>query len=354
MMDVTIHNGDLLAPGLGTIPPSTRVNLVIDPNTPTPLISVTGQIRTPSIILFNAHTNAGKTVAAQCLIYHLLPRFHLVLVYSQNDDSERWHLIQPNPKLRFKSIGDGKELEKFLEKIRVARDEMFDRYTEAGIDTDSFEGFLRYPFGQILIVLDDQAAEQHFHTAHAITTLATRGRHLGITTLVTSQKPTLIMNTLRMNAQYVFFTNPDKPASQMLYKDYGSASLDTVKEFRDLASRFSTNRQMLIYNRFGSNASNRLSDTYMYWRAAPVSKEAWLDLRRSIDEHQRNWLTSFYEKTEPKSLELMKEIDEQLAVERVEFGEELDSDMEIISASEEEIEEEEEEAGSNGIFSFFN
>lgn len=289
---IIVEAGADLPAGFGVIPEGVSMDVITDENIPTPLISVDDQIKTPALFLLLAPSQTGKTTALKNILYLLRPRFKFMIIYSMNDRLESWHRVQTNDDLRFQSFGGGEYVDNLLKLLEVMREKLVNEYREKGIDESDMPVYSKHPVGEFALILDDQASGEHFHTSKVLDRIATTGRHLGMSTFVTSQKPTLISNTMRMNAQYVFMFRPTRSEFTMFRQDFSGGVYDNRK-FLELINRYTINHSILIFNRFGVVNAD-ISSTFLYWRPREISVQEWDELNDYLEIYQDSWLNNFY------------------------------------------------------------
>lgn len=214
--------------------------------------------------------------------------------------------------MRFQHFGDGAFVDSLLRELENERTKIVETYERKGITEDNIPYFAKFPMGEFALILDDQASGQKFHTSQVLENIATTGRHLGMSTFVTTQKPTLISNTLRMNAQYVFMFRPGRSEYEMYRRDFSGPVFDNTV-FLELVMRLTTKHTILIFNRFG-NVEGTISSTFLYWLPRLIEPSEWDELRKGIELYQDDFLFDYYQmdKFSDEQLRIYEEIQEEL------------------------------------------
>ena len=72
----------------------------------------------------------------------------------------------------------------------------------------------------ILLILDDCVSDVNFHTAKAFEKLFTRGRHLKISLMITTQYPYLIPPVARINCDYILVGQLNKQGLKVMSEEF--------------------------------------------------------------------------------------------------------------------------------------
>jgi len=183
-----------------------------------PVICPTSEnIETPSMCLFSAKRNSGKTHLMKHLIYVMAKsgRFNRVIIMSSTAFNGEWNGIIPAKDIHT-------ELDvPLIERLLKSQSEHKEKMIKSK----------RVKPHSILLLVDDMMGISSMHDK-ILTRLACSGRHFNITVFIACQLLSKIPNVIRNNADSIFLLNAtNDKMSKMLFEDASPDGFERLKDF---------------------------------------------------------------------------------------------------------------------------
>lgn len=168
---------------------------------------------------------------------------------------------------------------------------IYDTYTEEWGEEllirlkDANKGTAEKDMKRVLLILDDLVSDFDFHNSKSIETIYSRGRHLGITMVLTTQYLKNVSPLIRSNSDVIMVGQQNKASVSLLCEDFLSGDI-TKPEFIKLYNKNTVNFNFLMIN-CTSTKTGALDEIYAVIKA-PIEREN-LDLRQiNIPETEKN------------------------------------------------------------------
>lgn len=194
--------------------------------------------------VFTARRGAGKTTLIQWMIKHNRSHFREVFVISPSAFSGAWQGIVPESNV----IQNWSEewlmslIKKMMEKNKGKKQK----------DKD---------FTRVLVVLDDVlSSETKAHNSKALNILASRGRHCGISCLLSIHYLTSIAPLHRNMATYILFGVNNQASIEILFDEYNIGDMN-AKQFSKFVRDNTQQYRFLVINCEAAN-TNDPSEVY--------------------------------------------------------------------------------------------
>jgi energy-coupling factor transporter ATP-binding protein EcfA2 len=113
----------------------------------------------------------------------------------------------------------------------------------------------------ILLILDDCVSDVNFHNAKAFEKLFTRGRHLKISLLITTQYPYLIPPVARINCDYILVGQMNKQGLKVMCDEFLMGDI-SPKEFLKMYYNSTNDYGFLIINNNSTSNNNNINSLY--------------------------------------------------------------------------------------------
>ena len=113
----------------------------------------------------------------------------------------------------------------------------------------------------ILLILDDCVSDVNFHSDKAFQKLFTRGRHLKISLLITTQYPYLIPPTARINCDYILVGQMNKQGLKIMVDEFLMGDI-SPKEFLKMYYNSTNEYGFLIINNNSTSNNNNINSLY--------------------------------------------------------------------------------------------
>lgn len=97
----------------------------------------------------------------------------------------------------------------------------------------------------VLLILDDCISDYNFHQSPSLNILATRGRHLNISLIITCQYIFSVPPIFRTNCDYIFAGQMNKRSMDLLYDEFGTTD---KSEFMEIIKNCTKDYYFLIIN----------------------------------------------------------------------------------------------------------
>ena len=154
---------------------------------------------------------------------------------------------------------------------------------------------------KVLLILDDCIADLDFHHSKTLRNFYSRGRHYGVSLLVTTQYLNSLPPLIRNNSDYVFVGQQNRASVELLQQQFQSGDI-TKKEFLDMYYRCTMDYNFLLIN------CNSVKDTDLnsiYGVIKMPEKEMVIDVEPMEEEEIKEkpvtvWGSIFGEKKERK------------------------------------------------------
>lgn len=114
---------------------------------------------------------------------------------------------------------------------------------------------------KILIILDDVVSDTNFHQSPALKKLYTRGRHIGIGIIITTQYLNSLPPVARNNCDWLVAGQMNHASVSLLCEEYLSGSLDK-KDFIKLYNRATKDYGFLVINNTSIKDNDDLNQIY--------------------------------------------------------------------------------------------
>jgi len=113
----------------------------------------------------------------------------------------------------------------------------------------------------ILLVLDDCVSDVNFHSAKAFEKLFTRGRHMKISLMITTQYPYLIPPVARINCDYILVGQLNKQGLKVMSDEFLMGDI-SPKEFLKIYYDSTNDYGFLIINNNSTSNNNNINSLY--------------------------------------------------------------------------------------------
>lgn len=200
------------------------------------------------VVLLTGRRGSGKTTMAVYLYKTYKEYFDEVFLVSYSDFNGEW-AKEGIPKENISNKYSEKWMAQLLTKLSNLNKEK----------TKKSQGFKR-----ILLILDDCCNDVRFHESTSLRQIVGRGRHLGITCILTSQYYKQIPPTARNNSDLIFFMKNNKVSVLMLEEENNNTSL-SKQEFISAVERCTENHGAFVINATSKTTSN-LDEVYGCFR----------------------------------------------------------------------------------------
>ena len=113
----------------------------------------------------------------------------------------------------------------------------------------------------ILLVLDDCVSDVNFHSAKNFEKLFTRGRHLKISLIITTQYPYLIPPVARINTDYILVGQMNKQGLKVMCDEFLMGDIEP-REFMKMYYNATNDYGFLIINNNSTKSNADLNSLY--------------------------------------------------------------------------------------------
>jgi hypothetical protein len=113
----------------------------------------------------------------------------------------------------------------------------------------------------ILLILDDCVSDVNMHTARNFEKIFTRGRHLKISLLITTQYPYLIPPVARINCDYILVGQLNKQGLKVMSDEFLMGDI-SPKEFLKMYYDSTNDYGFLIINNNSTASNNNINSLY--------------------------------------------------------------------------------------------
>jgi hypothetical protein len=144
---------------------------------------------------------------------------------------------------------------------------IFDKYSEDWVEKLIIEmgkinsGKSSEDAKHILLILDDCCSDVKFHQSDSLKKLFTRGRHVKISVIITSQYLYQLPPVARNNADYLLVSQMNKQGLDVLCNDFLMGNISKEK-FIDCYYRNTSNYGFLVISNNASSDNNNLDEIY--------------------------------------------------------------------------------------------
>lgn len=190
---------------------------------------------TDKVILISAMRGSGKSVLTKHLLDTYRDQFNGILVISPSDFNNFYKKDGYNVMLEY----DENVINKIMDKMMK---------TNEGKDKSHKD------FKHFLIVLDDCIADINFNKSPALKKLIIRGRHFGISILITTQYIRSVPPIIRNNTQYYFLGRQNRQSLEIVENELNI--FKDKKEFMKMLRHVGENYTFLIINTDSKNVKD--------------------------------------------------------------------------------------------------
>ena len=113
----------------------------------------------------------------------------------------------------------------------------------------------------ILLILDDCCADTNFHKSKTLKLLASRGRHIKITVMITCQYIYQVPPVIRSNSDYVYVGQMNNQSLKLLTEEFLMGNIDK-KQFVDLYHSNTNDYNFLVINNNSTTDNNDIGNIY--------------------------------------------------------------------------------------------
>ena len=113
----------------------------------------------------------------------------------------------------------------------------------------------------ILLILDDCVSDVNFHTARNFEKIFTRGRHMKISLMITTQYPYLIPPVARINCDYILVGQLNKQGLKVMCDEFLMGDV-SPKEFLKIYYDSTNDYGFLIINNNSTSNNNNINSLY--------------------------------------------------------------------------------------------
>jgi hypothetical protein len=149
----------------------------------------------------------------------------------------------------------------------IPKENIFDHYSEEWVDslikkmTEINSGKSDKESKHILLILDDCCSDSNFHQSKTLKKLATRGRHIKISLMITCQYIYQIPPIIRNNCDYVLCGQMNQQSIQLLTQEFMMGDI-SKKDFLDLYHSNTSDYGFLVINNNSSSDNNNIDTLY--------------------------------------------------------------------------------------------
>jgi hypothetical protein len=149
----------------------------------------------------------------------------------------------------------------------IPPENIFDEYKEEWMDTlmkrltKINSGKKDNESAHILLILDDCVSDINFHASKSFEKIFTRGRHLKISIILTTQYCYLIPPVCRVNCDYILVGQMNKQGLKVMTDEFLMGDI-SPKEFMDMYYRLTNDFGFLIINNNSTKSNNDLNSIY--------------------------------------------------------------------------------------------
>ena len=149
----------------------------------------------------------------------------------------------------------------------VKKENIFDSYNENWVEalikkmTEVNSGKNDDNASHILLILDDCCSDTNFHQSKSIKKLATRGRHIKISVIITCQYIYQISPTIRNNLDFILVSQMNTQGLDLLTSEFLMGTI-SKKEFIDLYHQNTKDYGFFLINNNCTKDNNDLNEIY--------------------------------------------------------------------------------------------
>ena len=208
-----------------------------------------------NVLVLCAKRRSGKSILLRYLVKKSQHHFNKIFVICPTEDINKFY-----------------QKDDFIKKTNI-----FKEYNEEWVDTlmktmgkeneGLTEGIDNDKAKKVLLILDDCGSDANFHNLQSLKKLFTRGRHLFISVIITSQYPNQIPPVGRTNADFVLIGQLNESSVQLISDEY--RRLLTNQEFGDLYEKSTSDFQFLVIN----NNSTKTKDLNLIYKTIKTPQE---------------------------------------------------------------------------------
>ena len=181
------------------------------------------------ITLLTAKRNSGKSYLLKYLVEYEKKHFDKIFIFCPTESINRF----------YKDIVDKKCL--FEDYNEAWTEELISSLTKINADTVEKER------KKVLLIYDDILSDVDFHTSPAMKKIFTRGRHVGLSIICTSQYLYQLPPLCRNNCDYVLAGQMNAQGKNLLCDEFLSGDLDR-KQFINLYNKTTKDYNFFVIN----------------------------------------------------------------------------------------------------------
>lgn len=135
----------------------------------------------------------------------------------------------------------------------VPEKDVFDSYEEEWVEkliatlTKVNSGKPKSEYKRVLLIMDDCIADTNMHASPTLKKLYSRGRHLGVSLVVTTQHLTGISPLMRTNSDFLLAGQMNRASVELLCSEFLSGDIDKA-EFIKMYNRLTSDYGFLVVN----------------------------------------------------------------------------------------------------------
>lgn len=190
-----------------------------------------------------AKRNSGKSVMLRYLVDSCKDKFHKIYVVCPTEQINNFYSTM------------------------VEQNCIFDNWNESWCEalimkmTEKNKGKKKTEIINVLIILDDVVSDTNFHQSNALKKLYTRGRHVGIGVVATTQYLNSLPPVVRNNCDWVIVGQLNHASISLLCEEYLSGDLDK-RDFVKLYNRATKDYNFLLINNTSIKDNDDLNQIY--------------------------------------------------------------------------------------------
>lgn len=100
---------------------------------------------------------------------------------------------------------------------------------------------------KVLLILDDLISDINFHQSKTLKTIYSRGRHIGLSVLVTTQHLYSLSPLIRANSDYIFCSQQNRASVELLQSQFMSGNI-SKQDFLAMYYKYTVDYNFLLIN----------------------------------------------------------------------------------------------------------
>ena len=199
---------------------------------------------TDKAICLCAKRNSGKSILLRYLIK------------THSEDFSKIFVVCPSEPVNhfYKKFIDNKDI--------------FEKYDENWINSlmkklEKINGQIenKESYKRVLLVLDDCCSDVKFHQSDSLKKVFTRGRHLGLSLIITSQYPYHIPPVCRINCDFIAVGQLNSQGIDVLTSEYLMGNI-SKEDFKKMYYNATSNYGFLLINNNSISSNDNMSEIY--------------------------------------------------------------------------------------------